>query len=198
VQRNLEFAMVTPQQLVFPNRDEWRAWLKAHHATEKEAWLIHYKKHTGKQGLSLEDAVEEALCFGWIDGLLKPIDAEKYALRYSPRKKGSVWSETNKRRVKQLIKQGRVTEAGLAKVREAKANGQWHAAKLREDTTNIPDDLMQALQADPQVQRIFDRLAPSHKRQYLYWITSAKTDKTRQRRIQETARLVAENKRPGS
>ncbi len=185
------------QHLHFTHRDGWRAWLEENHATAKEAWLVHYKKHTGKPGLSLEEAVEEALCFGWIDGVLRPIDDEKYALRYSPRKKDSVWSETNKRRIRQLIKQGRMTEAGLAKVREAKANGEWRAATLREDTTNIPDDLRQALKANSQARRNFDRLAPSHQRQYIYWITSAKTDKTRQRRIQETVRLVMESKKPG-
>ena len=183
--------------LYFTTRDAWRAWLEEHHAIAKVAWLLHYKKHTGMPGLALEDAVAEALCFGWIDGVLKPIDAEKYALRYSPRKSGSVWSETNKRRVRKLIKQGRMTEAGLARVREAKANGEWRAATLREDTSNIPDDLRQALKANPQARRSFDRLAPSHKRQYIYWITSAKTNTTRQRRIQKTVRLVAEDKELG-
>jgi uncharacterized protein YdeI (YjbR/CyaY-like superfamily) len=185
------------QQLYFTHRDSWRAWLEENHATAKEAWLVHYKKHTGQPGLALEEAVEEALCFGWIDGVLKPIDEEKYALRYSPRKKDSVWSETNKRRVRKLIKQGRMTEVGLAKIREAKANGEWRAATLREDTTNVPDDLRQALKANSPARRNFDRLAPSHKRQYIYWITSAKTDKTRQRRIQETVRLVMESKKLG-
>ena len=85
------------QQLYFANRGEWRAWLEANHATAKEVWLVIYKKHTGQLGLSYEEAVEEALCFGWIDGLLHRIDDEKYALRYSPRKKGSSWWETNKR-----------------------------------------------------------------------------------------------------
>jgi len=181
----------------FANQDAWRAWLEANHATAKEAWLIIQKKHMAKPGLSLEEAVEEALCFGWIDGVLRPIDEEKFALRYSPRKRGSIWSETNKRRVRRLIKQGRMTEAGLAKIKEAKASGEWRAATLREDTMNVPDDLRQALKANSQAQRNFDRLAPSHKKQFIYWITCAKTDKTRQRRIQETVRLVAENKIPG-
>ncbi len=187
--------MVT--KLRFANRDDWRAWLEENHATAKEVWLVHDKKHTGKLGLSLEEAVEEALCFGWIDGVLMPINEEKYALRYSPRKKGSVWSETNKRRARKLIKQGRMTEAGLAQVKEAKANGQWRAAKLREDATNLPGDLKQALKANPRARRNFDRLALSHKRQYIYWITSAKTDKTRQRRLQETVRLAAADTRSG-
>jgi uncharacterized protein YdeI (YjbR/CyaY-like superfamily) len=186
------------KQLYIINRDKWRAWLEANHTTAKEIWLIIYKKHTGKPGISLEEAVEEALCFGWIDGVLRPIDDEKYALRYSPRKKGSIWSEVNKRRVRKLIKQGRMTEAGLAKIREAKTNGEWHAATHREDTTNIPADLKKALKTNQQTWRNFESLAPSQKKMFLYWITSAKTDKTRQRRIQETVRLVAENKKLGT
>ncbi len=181
--------------LSFTTKADWRAWLEENHATATEAWLIIYKKHTGQPGLTLEEAVEEALCFGWIDGVLKPIDKQKYALRYSPRKKGSVWSETNKRRVTKLIKQGRMTEAGLTKVTEAKASGEWRAATLRENTASIPADLQQALEANTPAQHNFDQLAPSHKRQYIYWITSAKTDETRQRRIRETVRLVAENKK---
>ncbi len=185
------------KQLYFNNRDDWRAWLEENHATATGIWLVHYKKHTGKVGLAYEDAVEEALCFGWIDGVLKPIDEEKFALRYSPRKRGSIWSESNKRRVTKLIKQGRMTDAGLAKVREARANGEWQKAALRENTVNLPDDLDQALKANQEARRDFARLSPSHKKQYVYWITSAKTDKTRQRRIQETVRLVTGNKKPG-
>lgn len=179
----------------FTSRDEWRAWLEQNHATAPEVWLVFYKKHTGKAGLSYEEAVEEALCFGWIDGLLKPIDEEKYALRFSPRKQGSIWSESNKRRVAKLIKEGRMTEAGLAKVKEAKANGEWRAAAQREETTAIPADLKRALKANAPAWRNFERLAPSHKKQYLYWINSAKTEQTRQRRIQETIKRVAEDKR---
>ena len=190
--------IIIGQQLRFANRDKWRAWLEENHTTAGEAWLVHYKKHTGQPGLSLEEAVEEALCFGWIDGVLRPIDDEKYALRYSPRKKGSIWSEVNKRRVRKLIKQGRMTEAGLAKIREAKANGEWLAATQREDTTNIPADLKKALKANKQTWRNFESLALSHKKLFIYWITSAKTDVTRQRRIQETVRLVAENKKLGT
>ncbi len=186
------------RQLYFTNRDEWRAWLEANHATAKEAWLVIYKKHTGRPSLSLEEAVEEALCFGWIDGLLQRIDDEKFALRFSPRKKDSVWSQVNKRRVAKLIKQGRMTEAGLVKVKEAKANGQWRAATLREDTTSIPLDLKKALNTNRKARRNFDQLAPSHKRQFIYWISSAKTDATRQRRIQETVRLVSANKKLGT
>ena len=185
------------QQLHFVNRDEWRAWLEVNHAIARELWLVIYKKHTGRAGMSYEQAVEEALCFGWIDGVMKRLDDEKYALRFSPRKSGSIWSQSNKRRVTKLIKEGRMTEAGLARVKEAKANGEWRKAAQREDTAQIPDDLDRALSANSQARRNFDRLAPSHRRQYLYWITSAKTDKTRQRRIQAAISLLAENQKLG-
>ena len=183
------------KQLRVTDRDEWRAWLAEHHATEKEIWLVIYKKHTGKPSIAYEDAVEEALCFGWIDGILKSIDAEKYTLRFSPRKSNSIWSESNKRRVAKLIRQGRMTKVGLAKIREAKKSGEWHKATQREDPTNIPPDLEKALRANRKTRQNFERLAPSHKKQFIYWITNARTRETRERRIQGTVRMAAENKK---
>jgi uncharacterized protein YdeI (YjbR/CyaY-like superfamily) len=108
----------------FPGREDWRAWLAAHHATAQEIWLVIHKKHAGKAGLTYVEALEEALCFGWIDGILKRIDDEKHTIRFSPRRKNSIWSEQNKKRIRKLIQEGRMTEAGLAKIKEAKANGQ--------------------------------------------------------------------------
>jgi uncharacterized protein YdeI (YjbR/CyaY-like superfamily) len=105
--------------------EEWRAWLEANHSVEKEVWLMFYKKHAATPCVTYEEATEEALCFGWIDSLMKRIDDEKRALRYTPRRKGSLWSERNKRLVARLIEQGRMTEAGLAKIEEAKQNGGW-------------------------------------------------------------------------
>lgn len=185
------------KQLHITDRDDWRAWLEKHHATEKEIWLIHYKKHTGKPSLPYEHAIEEALCFGWIDGIMKRIDDEKYALRYSPRKRDSIWSELNKKRADKMIRQGKMTEAGLAKIEHAKASGEWEQARIREDHTNIPLDLQQALEDNPQAKKNFEKLAPSYKKQFIGWITSAKTDATRQRRLAETVRLAHENKKPG-
>ena len=179
------------------SRDDWRAWLEENHATEKEIWLLHYKKHAGKPGIPYEDAVEEALCFGWIDGIMRRIDEEKYALRYSPRKSGSIWSETNKKRAERMIEQGRMTDAGLAKIKEAKKNGEWRKATLREDTTNIPLDLKKALEANEKARHNFESLAPSYRKQFIWWITSAKMHETRRRRIQKIVRLAEENKKPG-
>jgi len=180
------------KQLYFTNRDDWRVWLEQNHATEKEAWLIHYKKHTGKPGIPYEDAVEEALCFGWIDGLLRSIDGEKYALRYSPRRIKSIWSEANKKRAESMIEQGRMTEAGLMKIRQAKENGEWHNAASRE-TLEIPPDLEKALASAKETRMNFKQLPPSRQKQLIWWVTSAKKKETRQRRINEIVRLVKEN-----
>ena len=100
--------------LYVTTRDEWRAWLAEHHDTEREVWLVSYKKHTGRPQIPYDDAVEEALCFGWIDSLVKTIDDERFAQKFSPRKGKSNWSESNKRRVRKLVREGRMTEAGLA------------------------------------------------------------------------------------
>jgi uncharacterized protein YdeI (YjbR/CyaY-like superfamily) len=116
---------ITGPPLRMTSVEEWRSWLQANHAVQNEVWLIFYKKHTGISGVTFEEATEEALCFGWVDSIMKRIDDEKYALRYTPRRKGSVWSEGNKKRVAKLIEQGRMTEAGLAKIDEAKQGGEW-------------------------------------------------------------------------
>jgi len=154
---------------------------------------VHYKKHTAKLALSYEDAVEEALCFGWIDGLLRRLDGEKYALRYSPRRKNSVWSVGNKARAERMIEQGRMTEAGLAAVNRAKENGEWDRAAQRE-ALEVPPDLKRALAASKEGDRGFQRLPPSRRKQLIWWVTSAKTQATRGRRIDSTVRLSEEDK----
>lgn len=181
------------KQLYFADRDDWRAWLEQNHATEKEAWLVHYKKHSDKPGIPYEDAVEEALCFGWIDGLLRSIDGEKYTLRYSPRRIKSIWSEANIKRAESMIQQGRMTEAGRTKVNQAKESGEWHNATLRE-MLEIPPDLDKALETDKQARSNFKRLPPSRRKQLIWWVTSAKKEETRRRRINEVVQLSKENK----
>jgi uncharacterized protein YdeI (YjbR/CyaY-like superfamily) len=168
--------------LTFSSREEWRAWLEEHHATAQEAWLIHYKKKAARRSLALEEAVEEALCFGWIDGLLRSVDGDCYALRYSPRRPNSVWSPRNKERVEKLILEGRMTPAGLEKVARARESGEWEAADAREDVSAIPADLAWAS---------FTRWPASRKKQYLYWLSSAKKPETRQKRIQAIVGMAA-------
>ena len=155
------------------------------------------KNHVTDPGVHYEEAVEEAVCFGWIDGVMKSTTAEFYFLRFSPRKRGSVWSVSNQKRVEQLITQGRMTEAGMVKVRVAKENGEWEAAIRREETARLPEDVMRALEGNVEAQANFEKYPASQKKQILYWIASAKTDKTRQKRIQGLVEMAARNKRFG-
>jgi uncharacterized protein YdeI (YjbR/CyaY-like superfamily) len=183
---------VPGEHLVFASAEEWRAWLEEHHAEAAEAWLIHCKKKAAQRCVSYEEAVEEALCFGWIDGMLRSVDEETYSLRYSPRRRRSIWSETNKRRAARLIQEGRMTAAGLEKIAEAKANGEWKAAASREDVEALPPDLEEALQAHERAWSSFNRWTVSRKKQLLYWVETAKRPETRQKRIQAIVEMATE------
>lgn len=186
-----------PKRQCFQGPEDWRAWLTAHHATAQEIWLVIRKKHTPKAGLTYVEALEEALCFGWIDGILKRIDDEKHTIRFTPRRKNSIWSEPNKKRVGKLIQEGRMTEAGLAKIKEAKTNGQWEKAAVREDVTVVPPELTAALAGNAQARENFEKLAPSYRKQFIHWISTAKRDQTREKRIKTTIRLLAANRKLG-
>ena len=166
----------------FNNREEWRTWLEEHHATNQEAWLLISRKRASIQYLGLNEANEEALCFGWIHGALQPINTETYALRFSPRKSNSIWSVNNQRRVEKLIQEGRMTSAGLEKILEAKESGEWDASIVREDVSSVPDDLVQELEEND-AWLAFENWPASQKKQYLYWLESAKRLETREKRI---------------
>jgi uncharacterized protein YdeI (YjbR/CyaY-like superfamily) len=169
-------------------RARWRAWLQEHSARAPEVWLVMHKKGTGRSSLSIADAQEEALCFGWIDQLSRSLDGARFLLRFTPRRPGSMWSMTNIRRVRKLTREGRMTEAGLAKVAEAKRNGQWRAAIARENTGVIPPELAGALRRRKGALAGFRALADSRKKQLLYWFQTAKTPETRQRRSEAIVR----------
>ncbi len=171
--------------LEFVNRGGWRQWLQEHHAIETHAWLIIYKVKYRDQGLALSAAVEEALCFGWIDGTLRPIDEKCYALRFSPRRPGSIWSTKNIQRVEKLLAEGKMTGAGKQKVAEAKENGQWEAAIRRERVDIIPEELEIALRKEEGALAAYQALPDSRKKQYIYWLQSAKRTDTKRKRIQK-------------
>jgi uncharacterized protein YdeI (YjbR/CyaY-like superfamily) len=116
---------MTGEPLHFSSADGWRTWLERNHTTQGDAWLLIYKRSSGTRSVTLDQAVEEALCFGWIDSSMQPIDGERYALRFTPRRKGSNWSARNKGRVAKLIEEGRMTEAGIAEIERAKGDGRW-------------------------------------------------------------------------
>jgi uncharacterized protein YdeI (YjbR/CyaY-like superfamily) len=182
------------------DRATWRCWLERHGSSKTEIWLVFYKKkHVEKTGaacVSYDEAVEEALCFGWIDGILKRIDDTQHVIRFSPRKPRSVWSESNKKRVRRLTKEKRMTEAGLALVRAAKKDGRWARDKAVEEA-QVPDDLAAALARNKKARACFDGFALSYRRSYIHWVLDAKRAETRKRRIREVVRRSAQNKKPG-
>ena len=183
--------------LHFDNSQQWRNWLGENHAIAYEAWLIHYKKHINKTGISYDDALEEALCFGWIDGKMQGIDEEKYMVRYSPRKVKSVWSKLNKERALKLIELEKMTDAGVAKIEEAKKNGYWDSAYTNKQTDELPLDLKNALIKDPDAWYNFQHFANSYKNNYIGWINRAKSEETRKSRIAEVVKRSSMNKKPG-
>ena len=178
--------------LEFQDRDQWRQWLLANHALETEAWLVLHKVKYQDKGLSLDPAVEEALCFGWIDGTLKSLDEERYLLRFSPRTATSIWSIRNIHRVEKLTSAGKRTPAGYEKIAEAKASGEWDAALRREQVDIIPEGLIQALQEVNGGLDAYRALPASHKKCYIYWLQTAKRPETRQRRIRKILAEILE------
>jgi uncharacterized protein YdeI (YjbR/CyaY-like superfamily) len=183
--------------LTFSSREGWRTWLSQNGGKAEPQWVMIFKKHAREKGLRLGDAVEEALCFGWIDGMLKGVDDAKYLLRFSPRKQGSIWSVINKKRAEKLIAAGKMTDAGLAKIQDAKLNGQWDAAYTSKTPTEFPADLRNALQEDPEAKQNFEAFSNSTRFQYIHWIDSAKTDQTRQKRIAGVVLRSRLKKKPG-
>jgi uncharacterized protein YdeI (YjbR/CyaY-like superfamily) len=179
-------------------RKKWRDWLLKNHYSESSGiWLVFYKKHTGKAGLTYDDAVEEALCFGWIDSIVKKIDDETYKQKFTPRRKKSNWSELNKKRARRMIRQALMAEAGLAKIKEAKTDGRWGKVKFREAPVRIPPELREALKEAGAARENFDNFPTSYQKLLIGWIMSAKTVATRAKRIAEAVELTAKNKRLG-
>jgi len=179
------------------NREDWRQWLEKNHDKEKEIWLIFYKKHTGQPGVPYDDAVEEALCFGWIDSIIKRMDDEKFSRKFTPRKPDSKWSELNKKRVKKMIQEGIMTEAGLALIDAAKESGKWEQDISHPEEFPLAPEMIKAISANKKAWENFNNLAPSYKKQYIGWITTAKKEETRQRRLKEAVELLAQGKKLG-
>ena len=178
-------------------RTEWRNWLSQNHDRSAGIWLVFYKKHTGKPALEYDDAVEEALCFGWIDSIIKKIDDERYVRKLTPRKADSRWSDLNKERVKKLIKQGLMTEPGLAMVKQAKRKGLWTQPDQPRMSFEIPAELKEALGRNKEAKSFFDQLAPTYQRQFIGWISVAKRQETKTRRVHESIALLEQGKKLG-
>lgn len=184
-------------QLYFSDRRGWRAWLEKNHNAEAAVWLIFYKKRTGRTGISYDAAVEEALCFGWIDSIVKRVDEEKFVRKFTSRKSGSGWSKSNIDRAEEMAKRGRMTEAGLVQINEAKKSGRWFSELLPVKELEVPRLVQDALAVSPKALKNFENLAKCYRRQYVGWIMSAKRDETRKRRLAEVVERLEKNERLG-
>ncbi|MEZ0235739.1 MAG: YdeI family protein [Actinomycetota bacterium] len=185
--------MPEPELVEVPDRAAWRRWLSSHHRGAA-VWLVIHKKGSRSGSLVYEDAVLEALCFGWIDSKANSLDDERYRLWMAPRKPKSVWSAVNKQRIDSLLDAGLITTAGLATIEAAKADGSWNALD-RSDALLVPDDLVEAFERHAGSRANWDGFPPSARKQILWWIYSAKREETRATRVERTASLAALNER---
>jgi uncharacterized protein YdeI (YjbR/CyaY-like superfamily) len=188
--------MIKNNTLYVVSREEWREWLEKNHREIREIWLIYYKKHTGKPSIQYNVSVEEALCFGWIDSIIKKIDTVKYARKFTPRTNTKKWSESNKLRIKNLIESGKMTQAGLEKIDENILIEKPSPKKLKSELP-FPVALEKILKKNKKAWNYFFGLAPSHRRLYILWITGAKKDETRLKRLNEAMKLLEKNEKLG-
>jgi uncharacterized protein YdeI (YjbR/CyaY-like superfamily) len=194
IDRKISMLELPPNAIHPHTRAEWREWLSANHQQPTGVWLVSYKKATGKLEFDYDAAVEEALCFGWIDSKPNKLDAERSMLWFAPRQSGTGWSKPNKLRIDRAIANDLMTPAGMAKIAAAKLDGSWSKLDAVENL-EIPDDLAIALAAQPPASANFEAFPRSTKRGILEWILNAKTPATRAKRILETATLAAQNLR---
>ena len=183
-------------QVYAADRAAWCSWLETHGESSAAVWLVYYKKDSGLASITWNEAVEEALCFGWIDSKAKPIDDLRYRQYFSPRKPKSVWSKINKASVERLVADGLLREPGLRAIERAKANGSWGTLDDVEALV-IPDDLAAAFAAAPGTRDAFDRLSRTNRRIILQRIATAKRPDTRARRVASAVSAVAEDRPPG-
>ena len=168
------------------NPQEWHDWLAQNYNQKEQVWLKIKKAHAAGDGILLAEAVEEALCFGWIDGKMYSLGEESFIIRITPRRSGSVWSLVNRKRAEALMEAGRMTEAGLASIQVAKASGKWQAAYSSKEVPELPAELKQAFLTVPSAREHFEAWPTGEKAHYLFWIAQAKRPETRKKRVAET------------
>jgi uncharacterized protein YdeI (YjbR/CyaY-like superfamily) len=179
----------------FPSREAWAAWLDEHHTDSQGVWLAIPRKGGGEAGVSYADALEVALCYGWIDGQKGKLDERFWLQRFTPRRPGSVWSRVNRDKVLVLIAQDEMRPAGLREVERAQADGRWDAAYEPASTMTVPDDLREALAGNPTAEAFFATLDRANRYAVLYRVHSAKKPETRLRRIETLVAMLAEGKK---
>jgi uncharacterized protein YdeI (YjbR/CyaY-like superfamily) len=180
------------------SRSQWRRWLAENHDQEKKGiWLVFNKKETGRPSLGYEESVEEALCFGWIDSIIKRVNDDQYCRKFTPRKDSSRWSNTNKKRAEKLIKEGRMTGFGLAKIEAAKGSGSWGRDRRPVISMHIPQELSKAFARNRKAKDFFEGLAPTYRKHFIGWIVTAKRPETRAKRLKESLALLASGEKLG-
>jgi len=168
--------------------DQWREWLEEHHASTSEVWLDFYKRHTGVATVEYKDALDEALCYGWVDSLVKRLDDRRYARKFTPRRAESRWSDANRKRYAELQAGGRLRPAGIQ--RPPTDRGYAPRPPRLALPARLPRYIQAAFKAHPAARRHFDALGPAQRRRYVAWIDSAKREETKLRRLQEAIRLL--------
>lgn len=174
------------------SRHQWRNWLQEHHDSESEIWLLFHKRHTPEKSISYDDVVEEALCFGWIDSIVKRLDDDHYARKFTPRKPDSKWSAINRRRYADLKARGLLAAPGLERAPTSRSGD-----APRPSVSVIPSYIEKQLKADARVWNYFAQLAPSYQRACIGWIDSAKREETKGKRLREAISLLAVGKKLG-
>ena len=177
--------------LVARTVEQWHSWLDEHHDSESEVWLVFHKRHTGVKSIAYGDARDEALCFGWVDSLVRRLDDSRYALKFTPRKATSRWSAINRKRYAALKASGRLKPGGIERAPTDRSYGPRPRYQM---PATIPRYIQAALRTHPAAWRYFEGLAPSHRRRYVGWIETAKLEETKARRLKEAIRLLTAGK----
>src|SRR5699024_5017949 len=179
--------------IFFTSPKEFRSWLKENHDIVKELWVGYYKKRADETGISYSESVEEAICFGWIDGLIKGIDEKTYKRRFTPRKPDSKWSKTNRKRVQKMTDAGKMTQMGIELVEAAKETGEWEKAYRVGEDHEIPPELKKALKKNPKAWKNFKKFSNTNQHVFITRVNSAKTKETKQKRMKKTVELSEKN-----
>ena len=184
--------------LYVKTRGQWRAWLEKNHDVEMQGvWLVYYKKQIGKPTLEYNESVEEALCFGWVDSLIRKLDEEKFVRKFTPRRAQSRWSESNRKRVAVLLEQGLMTRHGMKCVDVARASGLWEADDRPQLSEKPSPHFMRALAESHAARVFFEKITDAQRRQFILWINEAKQELTRRRRIRESISLLEQGRKLG-
>lgn len=184
--------MEEQEYLYFRNAQEWRQWLHNNHQSATKVFLIFYKIGCGIESMRWEEAVQVAICYGWIDSTVKKLDENRRRQMFTPRKDKSVWSKLNKTYIEKLIADNLMHESGLQKIAIAKQNGSWEALDEVENHI-MPEDLIQAFEQNPLALENYNNFSPSYRKSYLYWLNQAKRAETRANRITEIVSLCEQN-----